>query len=719
MNTLPTRLTMIAGTLALLLGMVASSPAWTAGRSTDSLGEATRLASGTADQPASQHSQPLLAGDPIFGAQFMGNTSALGQAQVLGVYWIRTYLGWDNIEPLDTDPPTYNWGYYDAFLSSLATSDREVIVTIFHNPGWAATNMDGPIDKPGGLAAFGQFVGALVERYDGDGVDDAPGSPQIRYWEFYNEPDAADRWAGHGADYAAMLKTVYPAAHAADPTAQVVFGGLAYDWWLPECPPGTCWDQDFLSTVINNASGSQYPYFDVLNYHFYNRLAGKWNPPNVVGKLKHLLSNQVPVGLRTMPVLVTEYGEPFSGESQTPAYSHQIASRYAVQGTTQLLAQPAWGVSTIIGSIWFTLEYYNESPRRWGLLQPDLSLSDEGRAFQTTTRELADASFLQQMSISGVEGYSFQASGWPGTKFVLWATDFNVNVSFSAALVRQVQMTCSSTAGPCTWSERFVADGSADDRDHNPHNNAVLLSISQDPTFVQLLPAGYETPTPTPTATNTPTPTSTPTETNTPTSTPTPTETDTPTATSTPTETNTATPTSTPTDTATATSTAPPTSTATPTQTVTSTPTTPAAWTPYQLPGDVNSDGKVDVNDAMDVANRWHTQQAGGTSGPYAYDLGRDLDGDGDIDSVDVMLVFQYLGDSCPAELYAVDFTRDGQVTTDDVMDVAGRWQAISGQLLYDAWRDLNHNDQIDAGDVMIVAERWGLRCSIGSAASR
>ncbi len=108
-------------------------------------------------------------------------------------------------------------------------------------------------------------------------------------------------------------------------------------------------------------------------------------------------------------------------------------------------------------------------------------------------------------------------------------------------------------------------------------------------------------PTPTPTATNTPTatPTSTPTPTNTPTATPTstPTPTNTPTATptSTPTPTNTptATPTSTPTptNTPTATPTSTPTPTNTPTATPTSTPTptnTPTA-TPTSTPTPTNT----------------------------------------------------------------------------------------------------------------------------------
>jgi hypothetical protein len=86
---------------------------------------------------------------------------------------------------------------------------------------------------------------------------------------------------------------------------------------------------------------------------------------------------------------------------------------------------------------------------------------------------------------------------------------------------------------------------------------------------------------------------------------------------------------------------------------------------------------------------------------------------------VDVMLVLLGWGDFCPAGLYAVDFTRDGQVTAADVMVVVDRWRAVPGQARYDAGHDLNHNDQVDAGDVMIVAGLWGLRCSIGSASAR
>lgn len=186
------------------------------------------------------------------------------------------------------------------------------------------------------------------------------------------------------------------------------------------------------------------------------------------------------------------------------------------------------------------------------------------------------------------------------------------------------------------------------------------------------------TPTPTPTATSTPTHTGTPTDT----ATPTPTPTDTPTNTATRTATRTPTPTATNTATATATDTPAPTATATPTRTATSTPahtstptftTTPTdpptptptpsatptmapAYTPTPtdtatagptatatealapLLGDVNRDGRVDVEDIQLVTAHWRTSAS--SSDTYDYDI----NGDGHIDVVDIAVVARQVG---------------------------------------------------------------------------
>jgi predicted secreted protein len=112
--------------------------------------------------------------------------------------------------------------------------------------------------------------------------------------------------------------------------------------------------------------------------------------------------------------------------------------------------------------------------------------------------------------------------------------------------------------------------------------------------------------------------------------TPTPTRTNTPTTTRTPTSTPTRTPTGTPTRTP----------TSTPTPTAMGTPTSTA--TPCVLFGDFNGDGAVNVADIQQVASRWHCQL-----GDACYDDTYDVDSDGDIDIVDIMLVTAHWGDTC------------------------------------------------------------------------
>jgi len=59
------------------------------------------------------------------------------------------------------------------------------------------------------------------------------------------------------------------------------------------------------------------------------------------------------------------------------------------------------------------------------------------------------------------------------------------------------------------------------------------------------------------------------------------------------------------------------------------------SWNPScDLPGDVNCDCAVDMSDIMLVAARWNT-----SVGDDDYNQAYDLDGDGDIDIVDIMLV--------------------------------------------------------------------------------
>jgi len=45
------------------------------------------------------------------------------------------------------------------------------------------------LGPPCNVSDYSRFVGAVIERYDGDGIDDMPGLRYpILHWEVFNEP---------------------------------------------------------------------------------------------------------------------------------------------------------------------------------------------------------------------------------------------------------------------------------------------------------------------------------------------------------------------------------------------------------------------------------------------------------------------------------------------------------------------------------------------------
>ncbi|MCL4541083.1 MAG: malectin domain-containing carbohydrate-binding protein [Chloroflexi bacterium] len=57
------------------------------------------------------------------------------------------------------------------------------------------------------------------------------------------------------------------------------------------------------------------------------------------------------------------------------------------------------------------------------------------------------------------------------------------------------------------------------------------------------------------------------------------------------------------------------------------------------------------------------------------------------------------------------DINGNGVVDVQDVQAVAGRWNALAGDPLYDAKYDLNGDGRIDVSDVQSVAGNWGKTC--------
>lgn len=90
--------------------------------------------------------------------------------------------------------------------------------------------------KPVDWDKYEYWVKQVVERYDGDGIDDMAGLKiPIKYWEVMNEPDLTspeseprlDFWKGNEADYAELLIKTNKIIKEADSGAKVVIAGVA------------------------------------------------------------------------------------------------------------------------------------------------------------------------------------------------------------------------------------------------------------------------------------------------------------------------------------------------------------------------------------------------------------------------------------------------------------------------------------------------------------
>lgn len=127
---------------------------------------------------------------------------------------------WGNLEPRQG---ARDWRPLDSLVAEYQSAGfRDLQLIISADSPWASrTAKKDPMPRPAFLGAYGDFVQAFVERYDGDGVDDAPGLVAPVH-EFGVERELTGFWPGSIEDYLALLGTASPRIHAADPEAVVL-----------------------------------------------------------------------------------------------------------------------------------------------------------------------------------------------------------------------------------------------------------------------------------------------------------------------------------------------------------------------------------------------------------------------------------------------------------------------------------------------------------------
>ena len=205
----------------------------------------------------------------------------------LGIFWQRPHPGpfiWGEIEK---NPGNYDWSNTDKEVKKSQGYGVNIIATIWPFTDWdqSSCHSEAPSagsliffelgryrQKPCDMESYQNFTTNLVERYDGDGIDDMTDLVvPIKYWEVSNEPSMQEDplvfFLGPAEDYLDLLNTTYQTIKSVDSDAKVLHGGMA----------GVMDDNiEFWEEIIHQGGTN---YFDIGNIHSINSDSKAINGP--------------------------------------------------------------------------------------------------------------------------------------------------------------------------------------------------------------------------------------------------------------------------------------------------------------------------------------------------------------------------------------------------------------------------------------------------------
>ncbi len=227
----------------------------------------------------------------------------------IGMGWSRPHIGpfiWNDIESTKNE---FDFSETDLWVKKAQENNVATLATIWPYADWDQKECRGAeclVSKqdqfstllprsrcaPCNIEDYENFLVRLVERYDGDGVDDMPGLEiPVKYWEILNEPEMSEPtltfYIGKQEEYLDILKSSKVTIKSACPDCKIVQGGAAgtMDFML-----------DYWKNIFNLGAAE---YFDIANIHYIG--SGELSNLNVKEFKKLMNDNGI-----NKPIWVTE-----------------------------------------------------------------------------------------------------------------------------------------------------------------------------------------------------------------------------------------------------------------------------------------------------------------------------------------------------------------------------------------------------------------------------
>lgn len=261
------------------------------------------------------------------GALQTRTTSYLPLLAQGGIHWYRDVqnMPWGMIE---TRSGTFRFDLLDALVTDAQTAGGRYVGTVMPYAGWELTSagyaattdaeclrlftedfyylaFDRRMDRYKDEAAYLRFLAALVERYDGDGVDDMPGlTTPVRYWQIHNEPEGehCGLFRNNVAAFTRLMKVSADLIHASCASCKVLNGGIAYPLFLLALPNPPSGGATFWSDFVAAGGATS---VDVIAVHYNN---GKDANHGRIDDFESLLSHARQLLGTSKAIWVTEFG---------------------------------------------------------------------------------------------------------------------------------------------------------------------------------------------------------------------------------------------------------------------------------------------------------------------------------------------------------------------------------------------------------------------------